>query len=321
MPSLDLSQYSETHARRLDWFWGRAGLTTGYPAPLDDGSFLVSRPKGIYKPKDLDCALSIRINLDSPYKDGEIFTRDDGTWYFAYHQENANPEQRDKEYTNRGLLECIAKRIPVGVLRERIPDASNKDTYEVLGLAIPTGWIDGYFMFEGLRPDGYSHRDGTAIEAVISAAESETSAPADAEPPEDDYDARIRVARSIVARRGQTAFRARLLNAYRGRCAVTGTTAEPVLEAAHIRPYRGPASNTVTNGLLLRADVHTLFDLQLLAVFPATREIVVSKRLGDTEYAAFSGAPLEQPASPSNRPATSALESSWIRFVDSEGHT
>jgi hypothetical protein len=100
---------------------------------------------------------------------------------------------------------------------------------------------------------------------------------------------------------------------------VTRTAAEAVLEAAHIRPYRGPASNKVTNGILLRADVHTLFDLQLLAVFPATREIVISRRLSDTTYAAYSGIPLGQPTNPLTRPANSALESSWNRFIDTEG--
>ncbi|HUZ56031.1 MAG TPA: HNH endonuclease [Streptosporangiaceae bacterium] len=58
---------------------------------------------------------------------------------------------------------------------------------------------------------------------------------------------------------------AALMAAYSGRCAVTGCTVQAVLEAAHLRPYRGPDSNVTGNGLLLRADIHTLLDLQLLA--------------------------------------------------------
>ena len=46
-----------------------------------------------------------------------------------------------------------------------------------------------------------------------------------------------------------------------------------------MRPDRGPDSNTVTNGLLLRADIHTLLDLRVLASDPATRAIVISKLL------------------------------------------
>jgi hypothetical protein len=56
---------------------------------------------------------------------------------------------------------------------------------------------------------------------------------------------------------------------YQGRCAVTSCDAGAALEGAHLRPYRGPESNDVTNGLLLRADIHTLFDLRLLAPDPA----------------------------------------------------
>ena len=50
------------------------------------------------------------------------------------------------------------------------------------------------------------------------------------------------------------------MDAYGGRCAITGYDVEEALQAAHIVPYLGPQSNTVNNGLLLRADVHNLFD-------------------------------------------------------------
>ncbi len=59
-----------------------------------------------------------------------------------------------------------------------------------------------------------------------------------------------------------------LLKAYSGRCAVTGCDAEPALEAAHLRPYKGPESNTAANGLLLRSDIHTL----LFGCWPSTPE-------------------------------------------------
>lgn len=56
------------------------------------------------------------------------------------------------------------------------------------------------------------------------------------------------------------------MDAYERRCAVTGCTVEAVLEAAHISPYRGDHTNDVTNGLLLRADIHTMFDCGLIKV-------------------------------------------------------
>jgi len=56
------------------------------------------------------------------------------------------------------------------------------------------------------------------------------------------------------------------MNAYERRCAITGCTIDHVLEAAHISPYLGEHTNHVTNGLLLRADIHTLFDRGLIKV-------------------------------------------------------
>ena len=72
-------------------------------------------------------------------------------------------------------------------------------------------------------------------------------------------------------------------------CAVTGCTVTRVLEAAHLRPYRGKHTNHVTNGLLLRADIHTLLDYELLAPEPETRAVVISKLLVSTQYEELSG--------------------------------
>lgn len=80
-----------------------------------------------------------------------------------------------------------------------------------------------------------------------------------------DEDLRRRVRASIVVREGQGTFRQGLLDAYREQCAITGIS-EPVLDAAHIRPYKGRHSHAPSNGLLLRTDLHTLFDKHLLTV-------------------------------------------------------
>ena len=118
---------------------------------------------------------------------------------------------------------------------------------------------------------------------------------------------------------GSSGFRAALLDAYRGRCAITGYDAAEALEAAHLRPYRGPESNVVSNGLLLRADIHTLFDLPLLAVDPVARIVVISKLLAGTRYegsvwlSAFA-----DPAEARQRPDREALESIWQRFSEAE---
>jgi predicted restriction endonuclease len=79
-------------------------------------------------------------------------------------------------------------------------------------------------------------------------------------------DERQRKLREIGDCRGQPEFRNRLIAAYGGVCAVTGCNAVAALEACHLAPYSGAQSNHVTNGLLLRADIHTLFDLDLIGI-------------------------------------------------------
>jgi len=124
-------------------------------------------------------------------------------------------------------------------------------------------------------------------------------------------DARTRVLRDVVQRRGQRKFREKLLEAYGGRCAITGCPVVPLLEAAHITPYLGPDTNTIKNGILLRADIHTLWDLGLLAVEPDTGEVWVSPDVDDPTYRMLSGQPLKHPSHPAQHPAVSALQQQW----------
>lgn len=228
-----------------------------------------------------------------------------------YHQENADPASRDMARANRGLMRCIADRVPVGVLREQAP-ARHHTRYDVLGLALPVTWEDGRFYFESLSPKAVPVIDPVSdVLEAMARAEVDQELVAESGTLDDDYDARRRIYREIVARQGQAGFRAALLGAYGGRCAITGFDAAPALEGAHLRPYRGPESNVVTNGLLLRSDIHMLFDLRLLAVDPVTRTIVLSKLLAGTQYEALSSSQLAEPTEAWQRPDQEALESKW----------
>ena len=84
------------------------------------------------------------------------------------------------------------------------------------------------------------------------------------------------------ARVGQGAFRVLVTEAYERRCAITGERTLPVLEAAHIQPYAEHGPHLVANGLLLRSDVHTLFDDGYVTVTDDLR-VEVSKRIRE-EY-------------------------------------
>lgn len=142
-------------------------------------------------------------------------------------------------------------------------------------------------------------------DAVLIAPEQ---ADADEFDPDDIEDARERVARTIAQRRGQQAFRGALLTAYGGRCAISGCAVVDVLEAAHIVPYRGAATNVVSNGILLRADLHTLFDCGLIAIDPEQMTVVISSSLRNSGYRQLDGRPLRLPDSAANAPSRKALQ-------------
>jgi hypothetical protein len=132
-------------------------------------------------------------------------------------------------------------------------------------------------------------------------------------------DEREKKLREIVERRGQPDFRNKLIAAYSGRCAVTGFDAVAALEAAHIVPYTGPESNHVTNGLLLRADIHTLFDLDLIGINPASKAISLAQAIKATVYAELNGKKLLLPANTANIPNQEALGQRWGRFCRENG--
>lgn len=118
--------------------------------------------------------------------------------------------------------------------------------------------------------------------------------------------ARKRVLQSVVRRRGQPAFRAALIAAYGGRCAITDCDAEPALEAAHIVPYSGDQTNVLANGLLLRADIHTLFDLHELTICAQTMKVQLGDKLRGTSYGALHGGSVRTPSS-ATKPSKEAL--------------
>lgn len=102
-------------------------------------------------------------------------------------------------------------------------------------------------------------------------------------------DQRTRSSRVQVLRIGQKEFRNLVVTRYSGRCCFTGCTEAAVLEAAHIMPYMGDHSNLIDNGLLLRVDLHRLFDRFLISVNPDNLSLAISKSLNDAYYLSLSG--------------------------------
>lgn len=126
-------------------------------------------------------------------------------------------------------------------------------------------------------------------------------------PIESEEDARERELRAVFLRRGQAKFRKALLNAYERRCAVTGCTTEDVLEAAHIIAYKGNSTNRCDNGLLLRADIHTLFDLGLLWI-NREMKVEIANALQQTEYGKLQGKVMCLPTDTALQPHPKHLE-------------
>lgn len=116
----------------------------------------------------------------------------------------------------------------------------------------------------------------------------------------------------VLQRLGQGAFRILVTDAYQRRCAITHEKALPVLEAAHIRPVAAGGSHRLGNGLLLRSDVHTLFDRGYITVTPDHR-VRVSRRLkadfdNGEHYYQLEGSSLWVPQSSEARPHEQHLE-------------
>ena len=149
----------------------------------------------------------------------------------------------------------------------------------------------------------------------ITSEEVETASAEEDFDPKDYADARLRIIASIARRQGQANFRRQLMNAYSGRCAITDCAVAQVLEAAHIAPYWGPKTNDVRNGLLLRADIHTLFDLKMISVDVANgvpKVILHSSIRGEQLYSHLHKKEIRLPRQLAHRPSVHALTQHYL---------
>ena len=118
---------------------------------------------------------------------------------------------------------------------------------------------------------------------------------------------------TVLPRLGQGAFRVIVTDVYKRQCALTHSHILHVLDAAHIRPYSDGGTHSPSNGLLLRQDLHTLFDRGYLTVTP-DYAVEVSHRLKEEfdngkEYYALHGKSILLPDAPAFRPSPAQL--SW----------
>jgi putative restriction endonuclease len=170
-------------------------------------------------------------------------------------------------------------------------------------IPVPDSWAKNIVTFKTYSTD---EADGARLWDAISVRLTRTELFGTAEPA-----ARYGEPRLIAPRLGQGAFRVLVTDVYNRRCTVTQEKTLPALEAAHIRPYAEGGAHSACNGLLLRRDLHSLFDGGYVTVTQDYR-FEVSRRIREEfengkHYYALQGQAIELPARPGDRPDRDAL--------------
>ncbi|HET7262481.1 MAG TPA: HNH endonuclease [Casimicrobiaceae bacterium] len=175
---------------------------------------------------------------------------------------------------------------------------------------VPPSWASN--IVQGKSYDSESE-EGQSLWAEVSRTITIGHSARDADRlPTDDADRRFGAEFLTRGRLGQGAFRVLVTDAYLRKCAVTGEKTLPVLEAAHIKPYALEGPHSIENGILLRSDLHKLFDLGYVTITPDLT-VEVSPRLrveweNGREYYAYHGKELQfRPPDPRNQPSTEFL--------------
>lgn len=295
------------HQDALGWFEQNAGRTFE-KRPFDVGLPIkvTSLQKGIWKSALSPYAISVVQTPKGVYADQDPIPHSDGTWQYFYHQQGQTPADLlnpERIFANAALFKCWADKVPVGVV---LP-AKDGSGYEVLGLAFVEGYSKGYFELVGPVSVGAVGEFMVAEPGAASSA-ALIGFPMGEFDPNATQDNRLKVIAEVRRRQGGARFRRALLQAYDARCAMTRYDATPALEAAHIVPYRGPQTNHVANGLLLRADMHDLFDLGLIAVDTDSMQLLLANDLIGTKYEPYAGQPLWIPCEVEARPNIEALD-------------
>lgn len=274
---------------------------TPIPLSRDAGIYIPSATRVTYPRKKY--ALSIHSSGKAFYEDKKPISLADGTWIIDY---AAYSGVDTVQGYNQALMSCLEDGIPVGVF---FKEAGG---YRVLGLAFIERYNSATRMFTLHGP----------VSSATEAAGSFVAPGLDELPKDelyaiqtlDDEDERRIVTIEQVRREQQGKFRELLLQAYDGACAITETDVPQVLQAAHINPYRGKKSQIVTNGILLRADMHLLYDSHLVSVDPDTLSLRLSDRLGDSKYAQYNNVTLRMPTDPRCEPNRDLLAMHFEQF-------
>jgi putative restriction endonuclease len=190
----------------------------------------------------------------------EAFGEKNGVTDIARFRDRIRKYRREKEPEPNPVIGCSILTEPFFWPRER-------------WIPIPTNWAPN--IVQGKTYDSAEPIGAALWQEVVARFAGE---PRKRETKELDERPRYGAEYLAHARLGQGAFRVLVTDAYQKRCAITGERTLPVLEAAHIQPYASEGPHRVSNGLLLRSDLHTLLDHGYITVTPDLR-VLVSKRI------------------------------------------
>jgi putative restriction endonuclease len=172
-------------------------------------------------------------------------------------------------------------------------------------IPVPASFAPTVVKFKGYSTD---EEDGRRLWEAVQNSLSTTSAPFNfATPPQARYGEPV----LVRPRLGQGAFRILVTDNYQRRCAVSKERTLPALDAAHIRPYAEGGPHEVSNGILMRRDIHSLFDLGYVTISPDMK-FEVSKRIREEyengrHYYALHGSDVDSPQDPVRKPDRDAL--------------
>jgi hypothetical protein len=296
---IDSSVLSREHVDALLWFDDRAGTNIPWPKPLGI-IYLLNKAKGIQKPEGWDYALSVRKSLNSTYDDW-LHWDEEGRWILRYAYEGDNPEY----FTNKALRKCMLDRVPVAVVIQL--KAKPNPLYRVLGLA--------NVLLEDRNARNFTLSQCGPISARQADLMLDVALPDESFETTSASDARSSVMRSIARRRGNPRLRRRLIEAYGDACAISGSLALEVLEVAQIVDFAPHLEGRMQNSILLRSDLHTLFDLGFLGIDPETLCVRVSETISDPYYRQFDGRKLSQPSRSYDRPSKRLLAAKYKLFT------
>ncbi|MBR0852151.1 HNH endonuclease [Bradyrhizobium diazoefficiens] len=131
--------------------------------------------------------------------------------------------------------------------------------------------------------------------------------------------ARIARLTEVWSRPAQRAFSAHIRQIYHNRCAVTGCTTPAALQAAHIRTLDGSDANSPTNGILLRADLHLMFDAHLITLSEDGSRLEVCNSLNDPSYDFLRVGTVSLPTQQDQRPSAENIRHHRERFERARG--